>query len=337
MKRLACIVSIFALFIGCSIIDDDLSVCGQDYVITYELKLVTDLKLSLEEKLKLDIEQQMSDTLREWLGPIFSGRAHDLDMSFFSLDVHDQLRHHWKEVIDTTQKSFTLYIPREDYMHIAVVNLDENGNVSITGGQHASTMRLEQRKADILNTQMTAVYAAREPMLMAQDTTIEQFDVHLYMVNCVVALVIDTIEADVVDMDVQLSGTATGFSVLDSTFLFDHSTIIRAHRLMNKCYAAVTWPSRLDTTQTGPSHIKAARQDDETSLWELCAYAKLANGTTTATRLKMFKPLKAGTLEIIRVNLGSDGSLEPLDFDSHEMGVSVQLDWNSGNDHNIFI
>ena len=336
MKRLACILSIFVLFIGCSIIDDDLSVCGEDYTINFEMRLVTDMQMTINEELTLEIEESMALALKEWLGPILSGRAHDLNVNFYSLDERDMLRHHWDDVIDATQKSYTLNIPREDYMHLAVVNIAENSNVSLLGENHSATMRLEQRLGDTLETQPTAVYTAREVMLMAQDTTREKFDVHLYMLNNVVALVIDTLGVAFPEMDVVLSGTATGFNVLDSTFTFAHPSLLRATRLTDQCYAVVGWPSR-DSVSAGPAQAKAATAADETTYWEVRSYVKLPNGTTTETVFSFYEPLEAGALEIIRVNMAEDGSLEPIDDDKYEMGASVTLDWKEGSEHNIDI
>ena len=341
MKRLACIVSIFALFIGCSIIDDDLSLCGNRYTIDYEMRMVTDMQMTINEELTLEIEESMSLALKDWLGPILSGRAHDLNVNFYSLDGRDVLKQHWEDVIDATQKSYTLNIPREDYMHLAVVNIAENSTMSLSGEKHAATMRLEQRKGDTLTTQPTAVYTAREKMLMAQDTTISKFDVHLYMVNCVVALVIDSLGVPLPEMDVQLSGTATGFNVLDSTFTFEHPSILRATRLMDKCYAVVAWPSkdaeeRLPVTGYRLQGNSKAKTEDET-YWEVRSYVKLPSGSVTETVFSMHKPLEAGTIVIIRANMEEDGSLDPLNTERNEVGVSVKLDWNDGGTHEIDI
>ena len=345
MKRLACIVSIFVLFIGCSLIDDDLSVCG-DYTLNYEMRIVTNMEMTINEELTLEIEESMAIALKDWLGPILSGRAHDLDVSFYSLDERDMLRHHWNDVIDATQKSYTLNIPRENYMHLAVVNIAENSNVSLLGENHSASMRLEQKKGDTLITQPTAVYTAREKMLMAQDTTRNRFDVHLYMLNNVVALVIDTLGVALPEMDVQLSGTATGFNVKDSTFTFEHPSILRATRLTDQCYAVVGWPSRDSITKNNVrckndvqrDDVRCTKaNDDETTYWEVKAYVTLPSGSITETVFSFHRPLEAGALEIIRVNMGEDGSLEPVNDEKHEVGVSVTLDWKDGGTHEIDI
>ena len=334
MKRLACILSIFVLFIGCSIIDDDLSACGEKYTINYEMRIVTDMEMTINEELSLEIEESMAIALKDWLGPILSGRAHDLNVNFYSLDARDILRHHWDDVIDATQKSYTLNIPREDYLHLAVVNIAENSNVSLLGEQHSATMHLEQRMGDTLLTQPTAVYTAREIMLMAQDTTRNRFDVHLYMLNNVVALVIDSLGVALPEMDVLLSGTATGFDVKDSTFTFAHPSLLRASRLSDQCYAIVGMPSR-DSVNVAPMPAKAAAAAKDV-LWEVRSYVTLPNGSITETVFSFHRPLEAGALEIIRVNMDENGALEPIDEEyKKEVGVSVKLDWKKGSDYEI--
>lgn len=298
------------------------------------MRLVTDMQMTINEELTLEIEESMALALKDWLGPILSGRAHDLDVNFYSLDARDVLRHHWDDVIDATQKSYTLTIPRENYMHLAVVNIAENSNVSLLGKDHSATLRLEQKEGDTLTTQPTSVYTAREIMLMAQDTTVNKFDVHLYMLNNVVALVIDTLGVALPEMDVVLSGTATGFNVLDSTFTYDHPSLLRATRLTDQCYAVIGWPSR-DSVSAGPAQVKAVTAVDETPLWEVRSYVKLPSGSITETVFSFHRPLEAGSLEIIRVNMKDDGSLEPINIDQREVGVSVKLDWKQGSDYEI--
>lgn len=332
MKRLAGIVLLMAVIGGCSLIDDDLSVCGTDYQMHYEVRLETDIQMTIEEKLTLAIEQSMADTLRQWLSPIFSGQAHDLDMSFFSMDGTDVLKHHKNEVIDASQKSYTLYIPREDYMHLAVVNLAQNAYVSLEGTQHASTMRLTQRDGDTLPSLPTAVYTARLPMLMSQDST-EKFDVRLYMVSSAVALVIDSLAVPVKQIDVLYSGGATGFAIKDSVYTYDHPSLIRATKLTDQCYTLVAMPSKDAETPNGQSVMRSAKE--EPSYWDLRCYATLMSGSVTETVLSIHKPLEAGTLEIIRINMNADGSMEPLN--NNEVGATVKLDWNEGSEHEIEI
>lgn len=338
MKRLWCIVLLAALIGGCSLIDDDLSVCGTDLLVSYQMRLETNVQMTINEELALEIEAPIAAALKQWLSPMFSGKAHDLDMSFYSLDSLDRLRHHQSEVINAEQKSFTLYIPREDYMHMAVVNIADNAYMSLTDTQHSSTARLALSKLDTLPSQPTAVYTARLPMEMAKDT-VEQYSVHLYMTNCAIALAIDTLRTPVEKIDVVLSGTASGFAIRDSVFTYDHPCLCRMEKVMERCYAAVTLPTRdsiVAEEKPAPiAHRSPSAISNPPALWEMRAYVTLPSGTVTETILSGSEPLRAGTLTIIRTNLNEDGALEPLD--NSDVGATVTLDWKQGGEHNIDI
>ena len=319
------------LITGCSLIDDDLSVCGTDYLISYEVKLVTDIQMTIEERLTLEVEQSMADTLKRWLAPIFSDQAHDLDMNFFSCDGLDELRYHSFEVVDANQKTYTLYIPMEDYMHLAVVNTSENDQISIRGGQHSSTMALEQTDRDTLNSHATAIYTARLPMHITDKDSSQSFDVRLFMISSAVALVVDTMAFTPSDMRVLLSGTASGFEIRDSVFTFAHPSLIRTEKLGDRCFAVVCLPSA-DTVSVAGSPA-AKMRSAENALWQLRAYVTMPDGRVTETLLNVDTPLEAGKLEIIRVNIHDDGSLQPIQ--NMHIGATVTLDWKEGGSHDI--
>ena len=195
-------------------------------------------------------------------------------------------------------------------------------------------MRLAQRNADTVESHATAIYSARLTMHMQQEGNLF-FNVHLYMTNCAVALaVIDSTHSTTpVIQQVLLSGTATDFSVNDSVYTFTKSSVIRAEKVTNWCYAAVAFPSRDEIVTSCPQRgvYRQATADD--SLWALDAYVGLPNGTITKTHLTIQKPLQAGTLQIIRVYMQDDGSIVPVQ--SAEVGVTVTLDWKSGNEYEV--
>jgi len=328
LKNKLYIVLLIWLFMptGCRLIDDDLSVCGteSDYLVNYQVRLTTQINMTIDEKLSSEIEKPIAQALKKWSEPIFSGHAHDLDMSFYSLDGTDELKYHQFEIIDAMRKSYTLTIPRQDYMHLAVVNILDNNDVTMMGGQQAATMYLGQRTADTLLSHTTGVYTARLPMHMTEGVNLS-FDVHLYMVSCAVALVIQdsTSTANPVIERLILTGTASGFSVQDSVYSFYSPSAIRAEKVRDDCYAAVAFPSR----DAAPVAIAGKNMTASGSLWQLSAFVRLEDGTVTQTQLTFDKPLKAGTMEIIKVYMKNDGSLDTKDA---EVGVTVTLDWKSG-------
>ena len=327
MKR-QLLILIGLIFVGCSLINDDLSVCGADYYLYSEVKLVTDVDVVIDEKLNKVSEQPIADTLRKWLDPIFSGLAHDLDMNFYSVDERDTLRRQRSEIVDAKEKTYTLYIPRENYMHLALVNTADNDNVSVVGEKHSKTLRVEQRRVDTLAPHPTAVYTARLPMEMKPEGN-ESFYVHLYMVSSAVALVVDQSAFDNLNMKVVLRGTATGFNVRDSLFTFDNPSVIRAEKLTDQCYATVSLPS----PSPAQSPVAPRRMKQDNSYWQLRTYVTLPDNTITETVLTIDYPLLAGALEIIKVEVHDDGSVVPLE--NAHVGASVTLDWKEGSSHEV--
>ena len=327
MKR-QLLILIGLIFVGCSLIDDDLSVCGADYYLYYEVKLVTDVDMVIDEKLNKVSEQPIADTLRKWLDPIFSGVAKDLDMKFYSLDERDTLRRQKKDTINAKEKTYTLYIPRENYMHLALVNMDDNNNVSVVGDKHSKELKIEQRRADTLNSHPTAMFTARLPMEMKPEGN-ESFHVHLYMVNSAVALVVDHSALTDLNMRVVMNGAATGFSVRDSLFTFDNPTVIRAEKLTDQCYALVSLPSA--SPAQNPVALHRMKQDN--TYWQLRTYVTLPDNTITETILSVDYPLLAGALEIIKIEVHDDGSVVPLQ--NAHVGATVTLDWKDGGSHEI--
>ena len=319
---------------GCNLIDDDLSVCGADYLINYQMNLVTEVQTTIDEKLSSDIEKPMADALKAWSEPYFEGHAHDLDMSFYSLDGTDELLEHKYDTINAKQKSYTLYIPRKDYRHLAVVNIAENDNVTLMGGQYASSMRIAQREADTLPSHNTAVYTARLDMYMPQSDSNLTFNVHLYMASCAVAIVQTNHSATPLRMGrVLLSGTASSFSINDSVYAFNHNSLIEAEKVIDGCYAMLALPSRDSLPAPAPSGAKAFAKAADNALWQLRVYVPMPDGKITETVLSIPYALRAGRLEIIKVQMNDDGSVTVVG--NPEVGASVQLDWKEGNEHEL--
>ena len=317
---------------GCHLIDDDLSVCGADYLINYRMNLVTEVQTTIDEKLSSDIEKPMADALKAWSEPYFEGHAHDLDMSFYSLDGTDELLEHKSDTINAKQKSYTLYIPRKDYRHLAVVNIAENSNVTLMGGQYVSSMRIAQREADTLPSHNTAVYTARLDMYMPESDSNLTFNVHLYMASSAVAIVQTNRTATPLRMErVLLSGTASGFSINDSAYAFNHNSLIEAEKVIDGCYAMLSLPSR--DAVSAPGGAKAYAKAADNALWQLRVYVPTADGKVTETVLSFPYPLRAGRMEIVKIEIQDDGSV--VVGGNPEVAITVTLDWKEGDEHEI--
>lgn len=295
----------------------------------YSMRIVADITLTVDEKLSSELERPFADTLKSWLSPMFSGTAHDLCMNFYALDGLQQLQHQTKEIINASSKTYTLYLPREDYMHLAIANAVQDEYIGIEGDGYAASLRLEQRSHDTVPTHPIAQFTARLEMHMS-DTSITEYNVHLYTVSSAVALIVTQHPATMPPLDMFVAGMATGFEIRDSVYTYDRNSLIRAERITDRCYGAVTLPSRGSKPSAGPMHEKQM-----TEYWSVRVYAHLADGTTTETILSVDTPLDAGKIEIIKVQLNDDGSLTPVE--TTHIGASVTLDWKEGSSHEIDI
>ena len=333
------------LLLSCSMIDEDQSDCGKDVKVDYELQLITNLNIELEAQLDSVRDKDVIEALRNYLKNIFTDYAHDVDLSFYDTKA-DSARLHYEQVImDASQRSYTLYLPMREYMHLAVANLMDNQLVSMTDDEHCHPSKLQQVRTDTITPHTTGLFTARLPMTVL-DNVDQTFKVRLYMANCAAALVLDSHGYDTRGMQVFTSGFASGFNINDSTFTFDKTTpVVKTDELEVKnsrqqCFCSVNFPSR------EPQHTRSVieteepfvAQADEASLWEFRVYVprpttaqSRAGVSFTETILRLRKPLRAGQLTIIKATVLADGSVTT---DAKEVGISVTLDWQAGNTYN---
>lgn len=339
MKRLLVILLVPLLATACCMIDDDLSVCGVDMVIDYKLQLYTELSVQLQTELVTEAEKPVRDALEKWLAPIFTDKAKDVDLRFFT-EQTDEIEHQIQEEINDNKSSYTIYLPKENYTHLAVANFNDNGQLRLFGEEHSTTMELRQIETGDIPCSKTGIFTARLPMHVSDSTT--NFEVHLYMVSCAVALVIDPSQCpDLVSVFGSVQGTADRFMVRDSIFIYDD----RAPRIIME---------NLDIAKSNTSARKLrAEEDNSTRLclatvgmpsedenqWSIRVVSTLTNNRHTTTALTVETPLKAGTLRIFKCQMGKNGELVPDtgDADSQDLGATVELDWNDGGDFDIEI
>ncbi len=332
MKRYLVILFICVCASACCIIDDDLSDCGVDMLLNYQLQLHTEMSVQLQTELLSEAEQPVRKALEQWLSPIFTDKAKDIDLRFYSAQ-EDVIKHEIKEEINDNRTSYTIYLPKESYMHLALANVADNRQVQLFGGEHSSTMELRLTESEDVGSAATGVFTARLPMDVNDSST--HFDVHLYMITAAVALVVDPSECpDLVSLNGRVLGTANRFSVRDSVFsytgshaiqmddIFKNGTGARAEKaaaepIQRLCLAAVGLPT----------------QDDKS--WTVKATATLSDNRHTTTTLTVDESLKAGTLRIIKCKLNKKGELQPSA--NSEVGATVELDWKEGGDHEIDI
>lgn len=336
MKRIF-VILLPLFFAACTLIDDDLSVCGEELVINYRLQLRTALSMQLQAELSAETDTILRDALEEWLSPIFTDHAKDIDLHFFSAD-EDIIRRRIQDIINANQASYTINLPKENYMHLALANMAENNQMLLQRKEHSQSMVLELPDRANLQSLNTGVFTARLPMEVNDQSS--QFDVFLYMVNAAVALVVDTTGCDsLVAMSGAMHGGASGFMVRDSIYDFSRTCDFRFEEV------PVVYPS--GSPQANPNRLKAALpQPKEACLatvgmptaddqpWTVSFVATLQGNRHATSTLTLNESLKAGSVRVIHMRMNKDGGLEEME-NKNEVGITVTLDWKDGGDHHI--
>ena len=276
----------------------------------------------LQTQLTTITEVGVANALKTHLEDIFSDFAHDIDLSFYDTEGDKGVLYHKSDVIDANQTSYTLTLPMRKYMHLAVANLVNNAIVDLEDEQHSYSSKLQQQEGSTLDSHTTGLFTARQPMEVLSGVS-QVFNVHLYMANSAVALVLDTKGHEYTDLKVYATGFATQFNISDSVYVYpEASPLIRANKVDTGndllCYCSVNFPSR-DEALAGTDTI-----------WQLKVYLTNLDGSITETTLDVKEPLKAGDLRIIKGELDDEGAVRPY---ASTVGASVQLDWNSGGSY----
>lgn len=326
MMRFLPFLFIPLLFVSC--IDEDLSACGRDYAVEYRVELTTNLKSEIGTQLTSADEQRLGKNLEQALAGIFTNRAHDIELNFYDAASHEA-KHSVRDVINNNQASYTIYLPAQNYMHLALANLQKEPHTAIVGAGNAKAMTLQQNaEADTAYAHQTGLFTAREEMKV--ENTDQTFHVTLYMQNAAAALVINPKNAPrPTKVEVFSKGFANAFAVCDSLYAFDENPVVRTNDVADEkliCRYSVNFPS------------------PESGNWEFHAYVTMpgdpaakpgtraAKPSITRTVLTVPSPLRAGELRIIKTALKDDGSLVP---ESNEVGASITLDWKPGGNHDV--
>lgn len=293
-----------------SCIDEDMSDCGKDYQIQYNLRLNTQLNTTIDADLNLAEEQGIASNLKQALGKIFTDHAKDNDLSFFTGET---LAHHEANPMDANSVSYTIFLPRNAYTNLALANTGAIGNVSIQGADALGTLALAQEKKDTIDSHNIGLFSAR--LNIQEDDFDQNLKTTLYMANCASAVVIDKNNVQADEIFGFVKGMANSFAVKDSTYNYDNATVVRAKKAAgtdtHEALYAVSFPG------TGEIHV----------------IVKI-NGKYTENILTFPTPLRAGNLRIAKVTLHPDGSFESK---TQSVGVSVKLDWKPGGQHDIEI
>ena len=334
MRRLWFIIVPF-IFAACSLIDDDLTVCGEDVLLDYQLQLHTELSMQLQTELMTETEEPVRNALSKWLAPIFTETAKDVDLRFFSTES-DDIRYWIQEVINRRQRRYTIQLPKENYMHLGIANLADNNHLQLVDGEHSATMALRlPEDVEEVSSLNTGVFSARMPMVIGDSS--QTFEVRLYMTTCAVALVIDTTFCDsLVSIEGKMIGSAVGFMVNDSSYIYNKDFRI----VMDSVAVERIIPQYIGRRAPGdPARdtymclAASSFPTQDNQAWQMEVKTTLTGNRHTTTRLEITDPLKAGALRIVRLHVDGQGGVQPVQ--GTEVGVSVTLDWKDGGTHDI--
>ena len=323
--------------------DEDLSDCADEYSVDYEMRLITNVQTEINTILGLDADIHVATELRTYLKDIFTDFAHDVDLSFYDYNEPRPILHHFSDIIDANQTSYTLHLPVHEYMHLAVANIADNHLVGLDSEQNCGTSRLlqlTQPDSEVISSHNTGLFSARLPMQIIEGID-QNFLVRLYMVNCATALIVDKTGAPAIEkMSAFTTGFASSFNIADSTYVFESNPLVRADKLdiadgIEDCFVTVQFPSRdtrPDTRVVVETTDPFIAENADEGLWEWDVYVTMPDGSVTRTRLGLVQPLRAGQLKIVRVHIGDTGEIIPYDS---RVGASVQLNWQSSGEFNV--
>ncbi|HBZ33735.1 MAG TPA: hypothetical protein DEO38_01405 [Bacteroidales bacterium] len=322
---------------GCSVIDDDLSTCARDLELNIEVKMHTKLDLQLDQQLNSNADNPVRRIIYNQLADIFTDHAHDINVTVFE-ENSSNIAHNIDDVIDSNQSTYPISLRMANYDALALANLDDNAVVNYVSKDNHGQAMIEIPTADV-SSQRTGLFAARKHLTITGETS-QTIQMTLTQINSAVSLIIDAQNISRDNVEVFVQGTASGFMMADSVFLFDKQITTRADLPIdatprfaapddnntqpnvnaNLCFTAVTLPS------------------SDTEISQGCYYKIIINttnadATVTHTELSVPEQLPAGRLKIIKTQMQSDGRVLPTE--NTNIGVTVKLDWNDGGQHDV--
>lgn len=310
--------------------------CGVDYNIQYKMDLRTNLSTEIDQMLTNAGEQGLASTLRSTLGNVFTDYAIDNDLSFF---IDGYMARREQNEMNGNTATYTLFLDRNDYDHLALANILSETQVSPTGTEKLSTFTLKQAEGDTIDSHDYGLFTAGKSI--GVDEFDKDIDVNLYMANCAAVVVINRNAVTTDYLQGYVSGMATDFAVHDSVFTKQRNTVVRARSVSvdteTKAATATTLAEDgVGETTTGKyAALYAVTFPSAQDAWTfdvVCRSQK--DGTLTKTTLTVQEPLNAGHVKIIKTKLKEDGSLTT---DMHNVGVSVKIDWKDGGSHDVDI
>lgn len=333
-----------ALSVGCSLVDDDLSTCDNEFQLDYQLCLVTNITTELETELSFLTDKEIQGKLKDYLKGIFTDYAKDVNLSFYDNEPPQSRLKHLTETMNGSESSYTLFLPVRTYLHTALANIKDNQSVTLEDDEYCKTARLVQHTMDgVVQPHNTGLFTAREDIQVVSGID-QHFDVRLYMSNAATALVMDLSETAglVQEVNVMVSGFATEYRIYSNEFVYapeGEDPLVATSRLdtssdgQQACFVSVHFPSRPASEQSKVVvEVDDGAKTSADPLWEWIIHAKLTDGTITESVLQMHEELQEGHIKVLKATLRDNGVAMVED---PTVGISVTLDWNDAGDYDV--
>ena len=350
------LTSAVSMSTSCSMIDEDLDDCEVEFRGQYRMCLVTNENLEIARV--LGKHSAIGDDLREHLKDVFVDYGRDISLDFYVLPdsvATLPLRDALPVEMNATERSYDIFMPISDYMHLAVSNVRDNGAVARRSVErcHGSQLALSPQPPvvtetldDAVGSQRTGLFSGRR-LLTGLTYGPQQYDMPLYMANDAAAIVLDPRTARFTDVRIYTVGFATAFNVCDSAYVYPQNDYyVRAEQVTLHgtdwlAYCAVSLPSREPSRYmysrelSSPDPRSRVEVDEPVFLYDDCGedlwyydcYVTMATGTVTRTTLGIRHPLRAGQLKILLGWIDDTGVVRTKD---DEVSVSTDLDWREG-------
>lgn len=315
-------------------IDEDLSRCGTDFEVHYRFMLQTNPDSVLRAELTTPAQQQLATTLRAALASVFSDRAEDLTLHFHHPSTGERL-YYEEHLVGSNEAGFTLYLPTQDYHHVALANVGAESVLRTTGADNLQTLAWEmEAEGDTVPSIGHSLFCGWQYLSVGGGQN--SYFMPLYMQDCAAAWVIDPRTAPVAGYEAYVAGTAATFHCADSTFTYDAALRVRAAQvegggltaLYAACLPSPDSPAEAVAAPTGRDDYA----ESAGAYWTTYLYVRLASGEVTKNVLYVKSPLRAGELKVLKVALNDRGEVVA---DEREVGVSVTLDWKPGGDFEV--
>ena len=345
---------------ACSSIDDDLDDCYIDLQAEYELRLVTNENPELART--LSDRPGIADALRQHLSGVFTDNGRDLNLSFYL----DGTRSHQQteDMNNAPTKQVHMILPIEDYEHLAIANVQNNGVVTLENSDNYAQAQLSlNSQLSTLNSGEAVVASQKSGIFTGRRSFpnmtwgVYAYHMPLYMANCAAALVLDPRTAKFTKVEIFTTGFATSYSVADSTYKYDKSPLVRAESVAMPdttrwlAFSAVSYPSKepnalarqysspsgeteggLSTRSRVDTDQPFDYSDSGKTIWEYDCYVTMADGSVTRTQIGIHHPLRNGQLKVIVGYIDDQGRIRLYD---QEVGGSTDLKWENGYEYPI--